>query len=185
MLTVLKWFTNENPEKCKEAPLISRTMCKVALISSEYQALVASNNAVLPRDNEWWWCQIVQETFGKREKSKPGNISGVFVVDPIRPVDRRILKLISGMYTSRVDEGVLIIRPVMNLELPWIMPKQTRDLLRNKYKATAVITDLSPPDYAEVLQQASNARLQKNPPEIGDEDEDEDEDYISANSKED
>lgn len=173
MLTVLKWFTNFNQEKRQEHPIISRTMCKVTLISSEYQG-------PRPRDGEWWWCQIVQETFGKGEKSRPDNLTGVFVVEPIRPVQRRILRLISGMYTSRVDEGVLIVRPLMNPELPWIMPKQSRDILRNKYKVLSVIVDLSPPNYGEVLQQVSDSHTAKDLPDHG-----EDDDYVTANSLED
>lgn len=152
MLSVIKFFANPDDRKRESSPVISRTLCKITLISSEYRG-------EMPRDGEWWWVRIVQETFAKGSKSKSDNLSGVFVVEPICVVDRSILRLIAGMFTQKIEENVLIIRPKQNLELPWIMPKQHRDILRKKYGVLSVIVDLSPGDYGEVLDEQ-----QRHPP---------------------
>jgi hypothetical protein len=148
MLTVLKFFSNTDEKKKDEIPIISRTLCKISVVSKDYAGDV-------PNDGEWWWVQIVQETFAKGSNSN--NLSGVFVVEPIRPIKRRVLRLIPGMFTYRLEQEVLIIRPNQNIELPWIMPKQSRDQLRKKHKALSVIVDLTPSDYGEVLNQSENA----------------------------
>jgi hypothetical protein len=149
MLSCIKFFQNSDERKRNEIPVISRTLCKITMISKEYKG-------EMPKDGEWWWVQIVQETFAKNSGSS--TLSGVFVVEPIRPIERRVLRLIPGMFTHRLEENVLIIRPSQNLELPWIMPKQLRDQLRKKYKALSVIVDSSPSDYSEVLNQVDSTK---------------------------
>lgn len=149
MLSVAKFFLNADDKKKAEVPVISRTFCKITLISPEYKG-------VQPKDGEWWWVHLVQETFAKG--SNAGMLSGVFVVDPIRPIERRVLRLIPGMFTHRIEEGVLIVRPSQNIELPWIMPKQLRDQLRKRYKALSVLVDLTPDDYSSVLDQVEESK---------------------------
>lgn len=149
MLTVLKFFTNADERKREETPIISRTLCKITMIAPDYKG-------VMPKDGEWWWVQIVQETFSKG--SLNNGLSGVFVVEPIKPVDTKILRLIPGMFTCRLEENVLIIRPNQDISFPWIMPKQLKDQLRKKHKALSVIVDLTPSDYSEVLKMIETAR---------------------------
>lgn len=135
MISVAKFFENPAKEQQPAIPFISRTFCKLAFISKDYKG-------PMPKDSEFWWVQIVQETFAKGRAGQ----SGCFVVEPIRKVrpDEKIMRLIPGMFSYEVTEGILLIRPLRNVGLPWIFPLNLRKKLAKKYEAHAVIVDLTP-----------------------------------------
>lgn len=147
MISIAKIFNNDEVKHNARHPLISRTFAKVGVISELYEPPSGSHG---PRHAEFWWVRISQETFSRHRQG----VSGVFVLDPIKPVkDNRTMDLLPGMYDHVVEEGILVIRPRQNLELPWIIPSLLRRRLMRKYDAHACIVDLSPPDLADMLNQ--------------------------------
>lgn len=146
-MTVVKLFANGDEKQKALMPLVSRTLCKLATISQSY---VPKREEDRPKEGEFWWVRIEQETFAKG-RSGP---SGMFVLEPIKKVaeSQKILRLLPGLFHHSLEEEILIVRPIQNPELPWIFPLQIRKSFMEKYKARALIVDLTPPDYAKVLQ---------------------------------
>lgn len=133
MISVAKFFKNPSIEQRDNIPLISRTFCKLSFISKDYKG-------TMPKDSEFWWVRIVQETFAR---SKVGQ-SGCFVVEPIKPVTDKIMRLIPGMFSQEVTEGILLITPLRNPQYPWVFPLNLRKKLAKKFDAHAVIVTLDP-----------------------------------------
>ena len=139
MRTVLKMFPNPHEEQREAIPYISRTMCKLAIISKDYAGL-----ASMPTEPAFFWVRIQQETFAR---GRPTSQSGCFVVEPVGLVkDNTIMRLLPGMFRATATEGIVIIRPTQTVNLPWIIPLNLRKKLAKEHGAHAVIVDLTPLD---------------------------------------
>lgn len=132
-------FPNPHEEQRESIPYISRTMCKLAIISKDYGGI-----AQLPTDPAFFWVRIQQETFAR---GRPASQSGCFVVEPLSQVkDNAIMRLLPGMFRVTATEGIVIIRPTQTVNLPWIIPLNLRKKLAKEHSAHAVIVDLTPLD---------------------------------------
>lgn len=143
MISVIKFFRNPVQSQQESIPLISRTLGKLAFISKDYAG-------PMPKDSEFWWVRVSHETFAR---NRPGQ-SGCFVVDPIRKVNEKIMRLIPGMFSYETQEGILIIRPLKNPNFPWIFPLNLRKKLADKYKTHATIVELELSE-REMVEQAA------------------------------
>lgn len=139
MRTCIKLFPNPHEDQRESIPYISRTMCKLAIISKDYGGL-----AQMPTEPAFFWVRIQQETFAR---GRPSSQSGCFVVEPLSLVkDNAIMRLLPGMFRTTATEGIVIIRPTQTVNLPWIIPLNLRKKLAKEHSAHAVIVDLTPLD---------------------------------------
>lgn len=137
MRTIVKFFPNPQEDQREAIPFISRTMCKLAIVSKDYKGIEQ-----LPQEPTFFWVRIQQETFAR---GRPASQSGCFVVEPLEVVkDNAIMRLLPGMFRCTATEGIVIIRPTQSVDLPWIIPLNLRKKLAKEHAAHAVIVDLSP-----------------------------------------
>lgn len=139
METILKFITNTKDSEAGAASgknyVISRTLCKIAVISKF--VLDAKSRELLPAPGEMWRCRIVKET-------QPGMNAGCFIVEPIYKVDENdIVKLVPGTFTTALVDKKLIVRPKQDYSgSSWIISLHHKRILVAEHKAYALIVDL-------------------------------------------
>ncbi len=143
METILKFITNTKDNEAGAASgknyVISRTLCKIAVISKF--VLDAKPREMLPAPGEMWRCRIVKET-------QPGQNAGCFIVEPIHKVDENdIVKLVPGTFSTSLVDKKLIVRPKTDYAgSSWIISLHHKRILVAEHKAYALIVDLDSED---------------------------------------
>lgn len=95
--------------------LITKTLGKIGVISADY-------NGVAPNDEEFWLCGFHKEV----TKSAANPCSGLFILKPIRYVDRcQINYLTLGLYTYEDDGGIRYVIPKYK-NMYWLMSIEER-----------------------------------------------------------
>ena len=139
METILKFITNTKDSEAGVASgknyVISRTLCKIAVISKF--VLDAKSRETLPAPGEMWRCRIVKET-------QPGQNAGCFIVEPIVKIDENdIVKLVPGTFSTTLVDKKLIVRPKEEYAgSSWIISLHHKRILVAEHKAYALIVDL-------------------------------------------
>jgi hypothetical protein len=132
MITILKFFENKNKSSTDDNDVISRTMCKIAVINSHYKQ---NPNAVMPKHGELWRCKIIKETSSGANK-------GCFIVDPIEPLEESsIIRLIPGMFCKKLVKGRLILYP-NKPGFNWILPLTHKKIMVEEFNAYCLIVQL-------------------------------------------
>lgn len=117
-----------NMEATSKNRIITKTLGKIGVISSDY-------DGVAPNDEEFWLCSVAKEV------TKGTPVSGLFVLLPIRKVDREhISYLIHGMYTYEDEGGIRYVIPKRK-NIYWLMSIDDRRAIMDKAIHAIVIVN--------------------------------------------
>ena len=117
-----------NMEATSKNRIITKTLGKIGVISSDY-------DGVAPNDEEFWLCDVVKEV------TKGTPVSGLFVLRPIRKVDREdISYLIHGMYSLEDEGGIRYVIPKRK-NIYWLMSIDDRRTIMDKAIHAIVIVN--------------------------------------------
>lgn len=133
MLTLAKFIHNDNPQSTNL--LITRTFGKFGVLHRKSVATMQRK----PRANEWWYCQVVQETGADTERGcwilKPIQKIGIVERDGAREND--ITYLLPNMYEPRKVGNVLLLYPKRGGP-NWICPNHMRQHLMRRHRTAGV-----------------------------------------------
>jgi len=100
METIVKFF--ENSDKDNPNPIISRTLCKIAVVDRDW---TRNNPDKIPKAGEFWRVRIVRETC-------IGMTKGCFIVHPLEQVlDTDLVHLAPGFFEEEMNNRVLVLKP--------------------------------------------------------------------------
>lgn len=123
-IVIVKFFINSN--KTSRNEILTRTLGKIGVINSLYQA-------EYPQDKDVWKVQILRETH-------VGTNKGCFVLQPLEKLESEsITRLLPGLYTDEVIGGILYVRP-RRAGYNWILPLEQKRSINDVY---AIIVDLN------------------------------------------
>jgi len=141
MEVIVKFFENSSVSE-GDAPIISRTLGKVAIVSRAYMERnrTDSKHNPMPADQEFWRVHIVKEL-------KPGKREGCFLVQPMEKVDvESLLHLAPGMYSIESKQGGLYVTPNPEYQgRNCIMPLEHKHVFANRTHAYCTIVDVTRP----------------------------------------
>lgn len=108
-LTLVKFYVDIKRPTSRNR-LITKTLGKIGVISADY-------NGVAPNDEEFWLCGFRKEV----TKSPAEPASGLFILKPIRYVDRlQVQYLTVGLYTCEDEGGIRYVIPKYK-NVYWLM----------------------------------------------------------------
>lgn len=156
MEVIVKFFPNETTKE-GEAPLISRTLGKVAIVARAYmeRARVNPKHHQMPGPQEFWRVLIIKEL-------QKGQRAGCFLVQPMERVDEdSLLHLAPGMYVMEKRGGVLVVTPNPEYQgRNCIMPLEFKHMYAAQSGTYSTLVDVTPPKIAPVFEDRRSRRAE-------------------------
>jgi hypothetical protein len=109
--------------------LITKTLGKIGVVSADYTGRA-------PNDEEFWLCTVVKEV--TKTQSNPS--SGLFILKPVRYVDRtQVNYLTTGFYTYEDEGGIRYVIPKYK-NMYWLLSIEERRRLLDPSHIHSVVT---------------------------------------------
>lgn len=129
MLTLAKFIANDNPRSTNM--LITRTLGKLGVLHRDSITRLAQK----PQANEWWYCNVVQETGASTQQGcwvlAPTQKIGMVERDGFREND--ITYLLPNMFRQNRRGNVLLLHPTRPGP-HWICSNKLRQYLMQRHR---------------------------------------------------